>query len=212
MEASNEAIEARGEALTSMFQMGTDALTGIIDGSMKAEDALKKLVLQLALAAAQSALLGSGPLAGLFGGFFPTAGGFASMLGMADGGRVRGPGGPRSDSVPAMLSNGEFVVNAAATRRNAGLLEAINSGSIPRFATGGLVGPSVPRIDLPSPSRGGGSGGQQNIHVTVGWSRSADGNLKPFVESVSRGQAQQVTANGLRAYDRGKQRQHMTGG
>ena len=33
------------------------------------------------------------------------------------GGRVSGPGGPRDDKVPAMLSNGEFVVNAAATKR-----------------------------------------------------------------------------------------------
>jgi hypothetical protein len=53
-------------------------------------------------------------------------------LNLADGGRVVGPGGPRSDSVPANLSNGEFVVNAGATSRNLSLLEAINSGSTVR--------------------------------------------------------------------------------
>ena len=34
--------------------------------------------------------------------------------GMARGGAVKGPGGPRSDSVPAMLSNGEHVIRASA--------------------------------------------------------------------------------------------------
>lgn len=47
----------------------------------------------------------------------------------ADGGYVRGPGGPRDDKILAKVSNGEFVVNAAATARNRPLLEAINSGN-----------------------------------------------------------------------------------
>ena len=45
-----------------------------------------------------------------------------------DGGYISGPGGPRSDMIPARLSDGEFVVNAAATRNNRAELEAINSG------------------------------------------------------------------------------------
>lgn len=57
--------------------MGGDALTAMVDGSMKAEDALKRLVVQLAAAAAQAALLGSGPLAGLFG----SKGGGGALLG-----------------------------------------------------------------------------------------------------------------------------------
>ncbi|EHR60374.1 hypothetical protein [Saccharomonospora cyanea] len=48
--------------------------------------------------------------------------------GYADGGLVRGPGGPRTDSIPAMLSAGEFVVNAKATQDHLPLLEALNSG------------------------------------------------------------------------------------
>lgn len=54
----------------------------------------------------------------------------------ASGGFVRGPGGPRDDMVSARLSNGEFVVNALATRRHRALLEAINSR---RYADGGYV-------------------------------------------------------------------------
>lgn len=61
---------------------------------------------------------------------------------MAAGGRVSGPGGPRADLVPAMLSDGEFVVHAEAAARFMPLLEAINSGRLPGFADGGDVDPS----------------------------------------------------------------------
>lgn len=66
---------------------------------------------------------------------------FASSIKFfADGGSVSGPGGPRTDDIPAMLSNGEFVVNARAAQKNRGFLEAINSGMVPqRFADGGPV-------------------------------------------------------------------------
>lgn len=36
---------------------------------------------------------------------------------MADGGKVGGPGGPRDDRVPAMLSNGEYVIPAHIVRK-----------------------------------------------------------------------------------------------
>jgi hypothetical protein len=55
----------------------------------------------------------------------------------AQGGPVWGPGGPTSDSIPAWLSNGEYVINARATARHRALLEAINSH---RYASGGYVG------------------------------------------------------------------------
>ncbi len=48
-----------------------------------------------------------------------------------------------------MLSDGEFVVNAAATRRHRALLEAVNDNRLPGFASGGYVGedaPSLPRM------------------------------------------------------------------
>lgn len=60
-------------------------------------------------------------------------------LGFAYGGRVLGPGGPRDDLIPALLSNGEFVVNAASARRHGDLLEAINSGRVSRLAGGGSL-------------------------------------------------------------------------
>jgi len=59
----------------------------------------------------------------------------------ASGGHVRGPGSGTSDSIPALLSNGEYVIRAAAVRKlGKGYLDLINNG-IPmrRFADGGMV-------------------------------------------------------------------------
>ena len=60
---------------------------------------------------------------------------------MAQGGMVTGPGSGTSDSIPAMLSNGEYVVNARSTRLFQPLLAAINDYglSTPAFAAGGLA-------------------------------------------------------------------------
>lgn len=60
---------------------------------------------------------------------------------MARGGMIRGAGTATSDSIPARLSNGEFVMSAAAVDKfGAGFMSAINSGRVPAFATGGAVG------------------------------------------------------------------------
>jgi hypothetical protein len=55
------------------------------------------------------------------GGMFSAAGmafGGTKGFGMfkKDGGKVEGPGGPRDDQVPAMLSDGEFVLNEGAVK------------------------------------------------------------------------------------------------
>ena len=67
----------------------------------------------------------------------------------ANGGWISGPGGPKADVIPAMLSNGEFVVNAAAARRFGSLLEVINrsggrgfSGVAKRLMDAGISGGS----------------------------------------------------------------------
>lgn len=68
----------------------------------------------------------------------------AGSMGFAEGGLVRGAGTSTSDSIPARLSNGEFVVNAEATRRHLADLVAINGGwgntaGSHHYATGGIV-------------------------------------------------------------------------
>jgi len=88
-------------------------------------------------------------------------------MGRATGGMISGPGGPKDDKIPAMLSNGEFVVNAASTKKYLSLLEAINSGNIPRFNKGGLVtsfeDKTVAGQYASNPSSGGGELGEKYV-------------------------------------------------
>lgn len=95
---------------------------------------------------------GGGILGAIFGGLFGGGGGAPnitapnvdlSVVGFAGGGRIVGPGSGTSDSVLIAASNGESIVNAAATQRFGALIDAMNSGRplpIPRFASGGMVG------------------------------------------------------------------------
>jgi len=99
----------------------------------------------------------------------PSGGGAAAGGGglgpqFARGGPVYGPGTGTSDSIPAWLSSGEFVIRAAAVKRyGASFLSAINGMrlgarsmkmGLPRFAMGGLVDSAMrfPNLDhLASP-------------------------------------------------------------
>jgi len=62
-----------------------------------------------------------------------------SVPAFAQGGIVKGEGTGTSDSIPAMLSNGEFVVNAKSTREFLPLLQQLNERGLQRFAQGGFV-------------------------------------------------------------------------
>lgn len=65
-----------------------------------------------------------------------TASDFIGADHKASGGPVFGAGSGTSDSIPAMLSNGEYVINAKAVRRiGLPLLNALNNG----YASGGFV-------------------------------------------------------------------------
>lgn len=77
--------------------------------------------------------------------------------GFARGGPVFGAGTATSDSVPAFLSNGEFVIRAAAVRKyGLSLFNALNRmrfdpGAFQRFAEGGLV--RSLQVLMPAPIR-----------------------------------------------------------
>lgn len=71
-----------------------------------------------------------------------------------DRGIIRGPGTGRSDSIlalvggasPILVSNGEGIVNERAVQQYWPLIDAMNKGTFPRFAEGGLPSlPSLPR-------------------------------------------------------------------
>lgn len=75
----------------------------------------------------------------------------AAAVAAATGGYISGPGSSTSDSIPARLSNGEFVVNAASVKKyGIDYLHAINTGRAHRYASGGLVSnvssPRAPNI------------------------------------------------------------------
>jgi hypothetical protein len=104
---------------------------------------------------------------------------FAALAtGFASGGHITGPGTGTSDSIPARLSNGEFVVNAAATAKHLPLLHSLNGSSgsgtpgKTHFASGGVVNGGSPPSSTPGTNiafhittaggtggNGGGSGG-----------------------------------------------------
>lgn len=73
----------------------------------------------------------------------------AAVPGFATGGYFTGSGTGTSDSNLAKISNGEFIVNAAATRKNRALLEAINSGE--RVSTSGGAATGTGGSPMPQP-------------------------------------------------------------
>lgn len=71
--------------------------------------------------------------------------------GHATGGYISGRGTGTSDSIPAMLSNGEFVIKASSVKKyGTNFLNAVNDGSfsripvrVPKFANGGIVNEGI---------------------------------------------------------------------
>lgn len=136
------------DLLAQMEDRATSAATGIKDAFVGAFDDIwnkaKSVVTDilnwlgdLIREAARAAL----SLVGLGGGG-PV--GNAGGPGFDGGGQVRGPGTSASDSIPARLSNGEFVMRARAVRRHGvGFMQRLNGLQMPRFAMGGLVAPAL---------------------------------------------------------------------
>lgn len=84
---------------------------------------------------------------------------FDKVLPRASGGSVFGPGTGTSDSIPAMLSNGEFVVRESVASRARGFLSALNAGQgealqaagVTPYAQGGPVD-GRPHPNQPGPA------------------------------------------------------------
>ena len=57
-------------------------------------------------------------------------------LGFAKGGIVRGEGTGTSDSIPAMISNGEAIIPAAMAKKYAPLIQGMIAGNIPGYSVG----------------------------------------------------------------------------
>ncbi len=76
----------------------------------------------------------------------------------ASGGYISGPGTATSDSIPAMLSDGEYVIRASSVDKfGKKFLDSINSGVLPNFNMGGKVPKYMPMGGLvPYMNMGGG--------------------------------------------------------
>jgi hypothetical protein len=157
---SNEALRHVGNTMSSTL---TSGLTDMLDGTKSVsqgftdmgkaivraleEAMIKMLIIQPLMRALGGGLGLSG--GGLVGLPLPGAADFIGpIVGKANGGMIRGPGTATSDSIHAMLSNGEYVVKASAVSKHLSLLHAINSDKIPRFADGGLVAAAVPAAPM----------------------------------------------------------------
>lgn len=138
------------------------AITDWITGAQSFGDAMKNILQQLIAQLIQAAIYATivAACTGGGGGFAARwKGAFGKCL--ATGGSVDGPGTGTSDSIPAMLSNGEYVLNAQAVDRlGVPFLNGLNTGRLRGFASGGLVG----------------SGGAYNRPASVASSSSSTSN------------------------------------
>lgn len=218
-------LEQVRDRLQEIEQAGKNAFTGLITGSMSFSDALSNVLMKLADMAASDAwdILwgGAGGWGGLGGVISGWLGGGTDAPKLAGGGKVFGPGGPTDDAVAAWLSNGEFVMTAAATAANEPLLQALNAGvpisslvhwiggqHLAAMASGGLVGDSTGSF-APSGWRmgggrmGGDQGGFGRLALDISVATRYDGKRGEFrahVEEISQRIAADTTAEGLQIF------------
>ena len=121
---SSPVMDKLADALTTatpaMDRLAT-TLPAAAQQMQQAATAQAQAAMQMQAAAAQMQVAG--------GGSDRSGGILAALFGIQHGGLIRGPGTGRSDSIPFRLSTGEYVVNAAATRRHLPVLHAMNAGA-----------------------------------------------------------------------------------
>ncbi|QND32408.1 hypothetical protein HB772_09080 [Sinorhizobium meliloti] len=159
---STEGLKTAEQYFAESF---TSTLSGLLTGTTSLNDALKGLLNNLIDATLQAALLGKGPLAGLFGG--AGTGLLGAIFGFSEGGYT-GDGGKYQPA--GVVHRGEYVMSKKATSRiGVGNLEALHSGALGGFADGGYVGnaPSIRKPDLRAANSNAASGSPVNINTNV---------------------------------------------
>ena len=121
-------LQIAQQAGLQLATRGFNQLGRAIAGADDAAEKFKQTIVSTLQTVGQALLSSSiaGPLGlpfALLGGGFTAAGG---ALSLAEGGVVRGAGGPTDDQIPAMLSNQEFVMQAASARMAPEALQAMN--------------------------------------------------------------------------------------
>ncbi|RCW85442.1 phage tail tape measure protein [Phyllobacterium bourgognense] len=177
---SQERMEQMKDAQQFIAQGFTDVLTGVLTGATTAEQAVQQLLSSLISALAQAALLGEGPLGGLFGG---GTGILGAIFGFANGGYT-GPGGKYEPA--GVVHRGEYVMSQKAVNW-IGLenLERLHRG----YADGGLVAPNLSPPSLPRPQLSRGSpvyAPQFNMPVTVNANGGTPEQNRDLAQQTSR--------------------------
>ncbi len=184
--AEEEALRSATEASQELRDIGRDVLGGIVGDLRAGKDAADILASALDRVADRLANMALDSLfnigGSLLGGFSPTAGGFASMLGIPG----RATGGPVQDGMPYIVGE----------RR-------------PELFVPNVPGRIVPRVPSVAGLHGGG-GGSSVVELRLSPELTAQILAEAKGQSIRI--SQDSTARGLAAYDKGKQRQQMTSG
>jgi hypothetical protein len=158
--AAATALTTAGTTLTTGATALTTGATTLTTGATTFVTGVTSLVTAGSTLTAAGAALTAAAAALTASAATDAAGGLSEIIistaRLAEGGKVFGPGTGTSDSIPAMLSAGEFVVKAQAVQKPGVqyLLEKINDGAIFRgFAEGGYTGP--PRFTVSRYADGG---------------------------------------------------------
>lgn len=188
---------ATGAIGTGTSIMGSyNAVQSLITGTTKPAEGAATTTVTAALTAltaaatsAAAALAAMSAAGGLGLGFFAKGG----LVMAAGGGAIYGAGTGTSDSIPAMLSNGEYVLSAKTTKRlGTPFLNAINSGRLPGYATGGIVEPDYSAVSIKRTNGGqsgatGDSSGGPSLTLNV-----ATMDAITFDDFLSRGMLQRI--------------------
>ena len=153
-DAARNASDSTRDLFTNAFQGMEDSISEFVrTGKLSFADLTDSIIRDLIRMQVKASI--TGPLAGIVSGLFNSLGknnlvDNGQLLGsmFATGGHVVGPGSGTSDSIPAWLSNGEYVIKAdTVSKYGKGFFDRLNAG---HFATGGLVGSSKAATSAPA--------------------------------------------------------------
>ena len=187
LQEQQDALKAQEQAYEQLGQIAQTALQGLAtalaDGKLEGEE-----LLQILMQVVQQ-LLTMPSLGGIGGG----GGGLGGILSGILGGIFHSGGTVGGASLKRTVHPATFV---GAPRMHSGGVAGIKPGEVPAILQRG-------EIVLPRGAKAGRAGGQQQaVHVTVGVSADNNGNLLPFVESVSQKTSAKITQAGIGQYDR----------
>jgi hypothetical protein len=138
-----QTFDSAWQSIRSVFDAGWEAIK---QGARAAWEFIRSTFIEPVIAGLNSLIEIAKKAASALGLAKSSGSEAASAQSLARGGAVRGPGTGTSDSIPAWLSDGEFVMRSKAVKKyGLGFMHAINRANSPLerlvrgFANGGLV-------------------------------------------------------------------------